>query len=86
MPLALFRVGMFAWGERDRIGQMLLLLVGLALAVPLLFGAGVSAAVSGLPVPAGCGASLPTRNRCSSEHAFGSRISGAVLRGMLCGA
>jgi murein DD-endopeptidase MepM/ murein hydrolase activator NlpD len=53
MPLALFRVGMFAWGERDRIGQMLLLLVGLALAVPLLFGAGVSAAVSGLPVPAG---------------------------------
>jgi len=53
MPLAFFRVGVFAWGERDRIGRLLAILVGSALAVPLVFGIGVNAAVSGLPLPNG---------------------------------
>jgi murein DD-endopeptidase MepM/ murein hydrolase activator NlpD len=53
MPLAFFRLGLFAWGERDRVGRILLFLLGAALALPLLFGIGVNAAVSGLPTPAG---------------------------------
>ena len=53
MPLAFFRIGIFAWGERDRIGRMVALLVGAGLSIPLVFGVGVNAAVSGLPLPAG---------------------------------
>lgn len=53
MPLTFFRVGVFVWGERDRIGRLLAIVVGFALALPLVFGIGVNAAVSGLPLPGG---------------------------------
>jgi murein DD-endopeptidase MepM/ murein hydrolase activator NlpD len=44
---------MFAWSQRDRIGWLFGIVLGAALALPLVFGVGVSAAVAALPLPAG---------------------------------
>jgi murein DD-endopeptidase MepM/ murein hydrolase activator NlpD len=52
MPLAMFRVGMFAWGQRRHLGQ-LIILVAAAAATPLVLGLGVTGAVAGMPLPAG---------------------------------
>jgi murein DD-endopeptidase MepM/ murein hydrolase activator NlpD len=53
MPLGMFRVATFAWGERRHIGQLIILLAAVFLGLPMVFGIGVSAAVTGMPLPPG---------------------------------
>jgi murein DD-endopeptidase MepM/ murein hydrolase activator NlpD len=53
MPFAFFRVGLFVWDERDKVGRLFAIVIGCAVSLPLLFATGVSATVAGMPLPAG---------------------------------
>ena len=55
MPLGLFRLGLFAWSERNSIGRFAAG-VGIAvLLVPVILGLLVTSAVANLPLPRGSG-------------------------------
>lgn len=56
MPLAMFRVGMFAWGERRHLGQLIVLVAAVLLGTPLVLGLGVAGALAGMPLPPGSAA------------------------------
>jgi len=51
MPLAFFRLGMFAWGERGHLGRLIVIVALGFVGTPLVFGIGVTAAATGTPPP-----------------------------------